>query len=166
MYKTADFGRTWTKITGGLPADDFARAIREDPKRKGLLFLGTEHGIHVSFDDGGTWQPLRLNMPVTPVHGIQVKNDDLVIGTHGRSFYILDNISVLRQVNTTMTEQPLVLFDPADAIRSVSRGVMVDYYVEGSPRQGDDRISRRKGKSDQDVYRYAAAGARGASRTG
>ena len=133
VYKTADFGRTWVKITTGLPADDFPRAIREDPQRRGLLFLGTEHGVHVSFDDGQQWQPLRLNLPVTPVHGLQVKNDDLVIGTHGRSFYILDNISVLRQVNSTMTSEPLVLFDPANAIRSVSRGVIVDYYLKDAP---------------------------------
>ena len=133
VYKTADFGRTWMKITTGLPADDFPRAIREDPQRRGLLFLGTEHGVHVSFDDGQQWQPLRLNLPVTPVHGLQVKNDDLVIGTHGRSFYILDNISVLRQVNSTMTSETLVLFDPANAVRSVSRGVIVDYYVKEAP---------------------------------
>ena len=82
-----------------MPADDFPRAIREDPKRKGLLFLGTETGVYVSFDDGGAWQSLRLDLPVTPVHGIEVKNDDLVIGTHGRSFYVMDNIRVLRQVD-------------------------------------------------------------------
>ena len=132
VYKTADFGQTWTKITSGIPADDFARTIREDPRRKGLLFVGTETGIYVSFDDGTAWQSLRLDLPVTPVHGIQVKNDDLVIATHGRSFYILDNISVLRQVNARMTTESLVLFDPADAIRSVSRGVFVDYYLKES----------------------------------
>ena len=147
VFKTVDFGRTWTKITAGLPDSDFARAIREDPKRKGLLFLGTEHGIHVSFDDGNAWQPLRLNLPVTPVHGIQVKNDDLVIGTHGRSFYILDNISVLRQVTAAMTTEALVLFDPADAIRSVSRGVMVDYYLKDPPDQVTIEFLDAKGKS-------------------
>ena len=132
VYKTTDFGKTWTKIVAGLPGDDFARAIREDPKRKGLLFLGTETGTYVSFNDGAHWQSLRLEMPVTPVHGIQVKDNDLVIGTHGRSFWILDNISVLRQANASMTEEPLVLFDPADAVRSVSRGVVVDYYLKAA----------------------------------
>lgn len=130
VYKTRDFGKTWTKIVAGLPADDFARAIREDPQRRGLLFLGTEKGIYASFDDGGHWQSLRLDLPVTPVHGIQVKDNDLVIGTHGRSFYVLDNISVLRQATSSMTNEPLVLFDPADAVRSVSRGVFVDYYLK------------------------------------
>jgi photosystem II stability/assembly factor-like uncharacterized protein len=147
VYKTANYGRTWTKIVDGLPADDFARAIREDRTRKGLLFLGTEHGIHVSFTDGSSWQPLRLNLPVTPVHGIQVKNDDLVIGTHGRSFYILDNISVLRQVNNTMTSEPLVLFDPAGTIRSVSRGVFVDYYLKEPADKVTIEFLDPKGKS-------------------
>ena len=130
VYKTSDFGKSWSKIVNGIPAGDFARAIREDKKRKGLLFLGTETSIYVSFDDGGHWQSLRLDLPVTPVHGIEIKGDDLVIGTHGRSFYIMDNISVLRQANQSMTTEPLVLFDPADAVRSVSRGVFVDYYLK------------------------------------
>ena len=130
VYKTSDFGKSWSKIVNVIPAGDFARAIREDKKRKGLLFLGTETSIYVSFDDGGHWQSLRLDLPVTPVHGIEIKGDDLVIGTHGRSFYIMDNISVLRQANQSMTTEPLVLFDPADAVRSVSRGVFVDYYLK------------------------------------
>jgi photosystem II stability/assembly factor-like uncharacterized protein len=129
LYKTSDFGKTWTKIVNGLPPDDFARAIREDKKRRGLLFAGTETGIYVSFDDGGTWQPLRQELPVTPVHGIEIKNDDLVIGTHGRSFYIMDNISVLRQITRDTTNDPVLLFDPPDATRSVSRGVVIDYYL-------------------------------------
>jgi photosystem II stability/assembly factor-like uncharacterized protein len=130
VYRTTDYGASWTKIVGGIPGHDFARVIREDPRRKGLLFLGTETGVYVSFDSGGAWQSLRLELPVTPVHGIQVKHDDLVIGTHGRSFYILDNISVLRQVGRETTNEPVVLFDPADAVRSVSRGVFVDYYLK------------------------------------
>jgi photosystem II stability/assembly factor-like uncharacterized protein len=130
VYKTADYGKTWTKIVGGLPADDFPRAVREDTRRKGLLFLGTETGFHVSFDDGGAWQPLQNGLPVTPVHGIQVKNDDLVIGTHGRSFYVMNNIGVLRQIGRETTNEPLVLFDPPDAVRSVSAGVPIDYYLK------------------------------------
>ncbi len=129
VYKTSDYGNTWTKIVTGIPEDDFARSIREDPKRKGLLFVGTETSIYVSFDEGANWQSLRLELPVTPVHGIQVKNDDVVIGTHGRSFYVLDNISVLRQITNRTTTDSVVLFDPADATRSVSRGVVVDYYL-------------------------------------
>jgi len=129
VYKTSDYGKSWMKIVAGIPGDDFPRTIREDGVRKGLLFLGTENGIYISFDDGAHWQALRLDLPVTPVHGIQVKDNDLVIGTHGRSFYVLDNISVLRQATAAMTNEALVLFDPADAVRSVSRGVMIDYYL-------------------------------------
>jgi photosystem II stability/assembly factor-like uncharacterized protein len=132
VFKTGDYGKTWTKIVGGLPADDFPRAVREDRKRKGLLFLGTETGMYVSFDDGGLWQPLQNGLPVTPVHGIQVKDNDLVIGTHGRSFYVMNNIGVLRQVTRETTNEPVLLFDPADAVRSVSSGVSVDYYLKSN----------------------------------
>ena len=132
VYKTTDYGKTWTKIVGGLPPSDFARVIREDKKRKGLLFLGTENGIYVSFDDGAGWQSLRLDLPVTPVHGVEVKNNDVVIATHGRSFYILDEISVLRQVTRTTSTEPVVLFKPADAVRSVSRGVSIDYFLKAA----------------------------------
>ena len=132
VYKTADYGKTWTKIVTGLPSSDFARTIREDKKRKGLLFLGTENGIYVSFDDGAGWQSLRLDLPVTPVHGIEVKGDDVVIATHGRSFYIMDNISVLRQVTRTTSVEPVVLFKPAGAVRSVSRGLAIDYFLKSA----------------------------------
>ena len=137
VYKTTDFGQTWTKIVAGIPDGDFARAIREDKKRKGLLFLGTENGIYISFDDGGRWQSLRLDLPVTPVHGIEVKNDDVVIATHGRSFYVLENISVLRQASHTTTSEALVLFDPSNAVRSVSRGVTIDYFL----REPSDKVT-------------------------
>src|SRR3954468_4351325 len=130
VYKTTDYGKTWTRIVHGIPPGDFARTIREDTKRKGLLFLGTENGILVSFDDGGVWQPLRRELPVTPVHGIEVKGNDLVIATHGRSFYIMDDISVLRQVTPTTQNEPVVLFRPSGAIRSVSRGVSIDYFLK------------------------------------
>ena len=130
VYKTSDYGKTWTKIVNGIPSTDFPRAVREDPKRKGLLFLGTETGFYVSFDDGGVWQPLQTGLPVTPVHGIQIKNNDLVIGTHGRSFYVMSNIGVLRQVSRETTNEAVVLFDPSDAIRSVSPAVTIDYYLK------------------------------------
>jgi len=130
VYRTTDYGATWTKIVAGIRPDDFARSIDEDPKRKGLLFLGTETGVYVSFDEGGVWQPFSLELPVTPVHGIVVKNDDLVIGTHGRSFYVMDNINVLRQIARNTIDEPVVLFKPLDGVRGVSRGVTVDYYLK------------------------------------
>ena len=132
MYRTDDYGRTWTKIIGGLPASDFARAIREDRAKAGLLYLGTEHGIYVSFDNGGSWQPLRLDLPVTPVHGIVSTEKDLVVGTHGRSFYILDNAAILRQFTPGIAAEGVHLFDPPDASRSVDRGVPVDYYLKNA----------------------------------
>ncbi len=130
VYRTHDYGKTWTKIVNGVRADDFARSIDEDPKRKGLLFLGTETGVYISFDDGGVWQPFSVDLPVTPVHGVLVQGDDLVIGTHGRSFYVMDNISVLRQIGKDTTNDAVVLFKPGDATRSVSRGLAVDYYLK------------------------------------
>ena len=147
VYKTADFGKSWTRITAGLSGDDVARAIREDKKRKGLLFLGTDTNIYVSFDDGAMWQSLRLDLPVTPVHGIEVKGDDLLIGTHGRSFYSMDNIGVLRQVSRDTINEPVVLFDPSDAIRSVSRGVAIDYYLKDPAEKVTIEILDAQGKT-------------------
>jgi photosystem II stability/assembly factor-like uncharacterized protein len=130
VYRTHDYGKTWTKIVEGIRAEDFAHSIDEDPKRKGLLFLGTETGIYASFDDGANWQSLSLDLPVTPVHGVLVQGDDLLIGTHGRSFYVLDNINVLRQISKDTTTEPVVLFKPGTVTRSVSRGVAIDYYLK------------------------------------
>ncbi len=112
-YKTTDFGKTWTKITDGIPAGSFVRAVREDPKRKGLLFAGTETGVFVSFDAGGHWQSLQLNLPVVPVHDLIVKNDDLAVATHGRSFWILDDIAPLRELKGGELDEPVHLFQPA-----------------------------------------------------
>ncbi len=137
FYRTDDYGRTWTRIVDGIGSRDFARAIREDPKRPGLLFAGTEHGIYVSFDNGAHWQSLSLNLPVTPVHDIAIKDNDLIIATHGRSFYSLDNIGVLRQLTTAVAQSSVYLFKPGDAMRSVSRGVMIDYYLK----QAADKVT-------------------------
>lgn len=99
-YRTNDYGKTWTKIIGGLPVDSYVRVVREDPVRKGLLYAGLETGIWVSHDDGSTWQSLAgKNFPVVPVHNLRIKDDDLVVATHGRSFWILDDLSVLRQAD-------------------------------------------------------------------
>ncbi|MCU0250894.1 MAG: hypothetical protein MUE61_11830 [Vicinamibacterales bacterium] len=132
VYRTDDYGRTWTKIVAGIPGTDFARTIREDRRKAGLLYLGTEHGIYVSFNGGGSWQSLRLDLPVTPVHGIVSTEKDLVVGTHGRSFYILDNAAILRQFTPGIAAKSLHLFDPPDAVRSVDRGVPVDYYLKSA----------------------------------
>jgi photosystem II stability/assembly factor-like uncharacterized protein len=130
VYKTADFGQTWTKIVSGIAATHFARQVREDPKRKGLLYLGTENGVYVSFNDGADWQSLQLNLPDTSVQGVQVADRDLVIATHGRSFWILDNIGVLRQATPTLTTENLHVFDPIDPLRGLDRNVAIDYFLK------------------------------------
>jgi len=129
LYKTADFGKTWQKIVTGIPDTDFPRVIREDIKRRGLLYAGTEHGVYVSFNDGASWQSLTLNLPTTPVHGIVSGDRRLVIGTHGRGFYVLDNISVLRQATAELTSNPLFVFEPLDAMRGRDRNVTFDYFL-------------------------------------
>jgi photosystem II stability/assembly factor-like uncharacterized protein len=132
VYKTSDFGKTWTKIVSGIAAGDFARAIREDTERRDLLYLGTEHGFYISYDGGARWQAFRLNLPVTPVHDIAVERNDLVIATHGRGFYVLDNIAAVRQLSPEVTQSAAYLFKPADAIRPVARP-MIDYYLASPP---------------------------------
>jgi hypothetical protein len=132
VYRTDDFGKTWVKIVAGIPGDDFARSIREDIKRPGLVYLGTEQGIYVSFDNGANWQSLRLDLPVTPVHGIVSTDNDLVIGTHGRSFYILDNAAILRQFTPAVAGATVHLFDPPAAVRGISRGVSIDYLLKSA----------------------------------
>ena len=117
VYKTGDYGKTWTKITKGIADDTFVRAVREDPKRRGLLYAGTEKGVYVSFNDGADWRSLQLNLPTTPVHDLVVKNDDLVLATHGRSFWILDDVSPLRQFKDEMSQQDVHLYAPATAMR-------------------------------------------------
>ena len=116
IYKTTDGGKTWTEIVNGLP-DDPINAVREDPKRKGLLFAGSERAVHVSFDDGAHWQSLRLNMPATSIRDLVIKDDDIVVGTHGRSFWILDDITPLRQLNSTLASGKNLLYAPQTAWR-------------------------------------------------
>ena len=132
VFKTTNYGETWTKIVNGIPADDFARAIREDPVRRGLLYLGTEHGFYISLDDGGAWESLRLNLPVTPVHDIICEQNDVVIATHGRGFYVLDDVGPLRRWSSEMTTATAYLFGPSTATRSLSRGVTIDYFLKNA----------------------------------
>ncbi|HWJ91520.1 MAG TPA: hypothetical protein VNR87_10435, partial [Flavisolibacter sp.] len=116
IYKTNDGGITWKEIVNGLP-DDPVNVVREDPVRKGLLYAGTERAVFVSFDDGGHWQSLRLNMPATSIRDLVVKDNDLVIGTHGRSFWILDAIAPLRQRNAQAGSREVILYQPVTTYR-------------------------------------------------
>jgi photosystem II stability/assembly factor-like uncharacterized protein len=130
IWKTTDYGRTWVKLVTGLPATEFVRVVREDPVRRGLLFAGTERGVWVSFDDGAHWQTLRRNLPFVPVHDLAIKEGDLVAATHGRSFWILDDISPLRQLSRATPSESAHLFKPRDAYR-------VD-WGGGSPGAGNE----------------------------
>jgi photosystem II stability/assembly factor-like uncharacterized protein len=114
IYRTRDLGKTWQKITNGLPAGVYVHVVKEDPKRQGLLIAGTERGAFVSFDDGDTWQPLQLNMPVTSVRDFAMYENDLIVGTHGRGFWVIDDMTVLRQINDAVLSAEAFLFKPSD----------------------------------------------------
>lgn len=115
IFKTTNYGARWTNISDGIPEHEFARVVREDTVRPGLLFAGTERGVHISFDGGKTWQPFQQNLPAVPVTDIKVNGDDLVLATQGRSFWVMDDISSLRAHNEAMEEANITLLDPADA---------------------------------------------------
>ncbi len=150
IYKTSDFGKTWKKIARGIPDNEFVHAVREDPNKKGMLYAGTERGVWVSFDDGENWQTLQLNLPVVPIQDlvVQAREKDLVVATHGRSFWILDDLTPLHQLSDEVSKSNAYLFQPRPTYRfggaSVSRpglplgknppgGVVVLYYVKTKP---------------------------------
>jgi len=129
LYRTQDFGKTWTLIVAGLPTDQpsgsFARVVRGDTERAGLLFAGTESGVYVSFDDGDHWQSLMLNLPNTSYRDLVIKGNDLIVGTYGRGIYVLDDFSPLRQITAGTAAEPVHFFAPGDAVR-VRRNVGAD----------------------------------------
>jgi photosystem II stability/assembly factor-like uncharacterized protein len=148
LYRTRDYGATWQRITDGITAPAFLRAVREDPQSRGLLFAGTEFGVYVSFDDGEHWQSLQLNLPITSVRDLTIHDDDLVIATFGRSFWILDNITPLRQVAEARKASGPWLYRPSTAVRvdndsfsgtpippeeptaeNPPNGAMIDYFL-------------------------------------
>lgn len=131
LYKTTDYGATWTRINQGIPDDDFTRVIRADPARQGLLYAGTETGLYVSFDDGERWEAFQLNLPVTPIHDLLVKNNDLIVGTHGRAFWILDDLTPLHQFNDAIIGAAAHLFQPRSSYRVLP--AIFEELVEGGP---------------------------------
>ena len=146
LYRTRDYGKTWTRINTGIPDGVFTRVIRADPVRKGLLYAGTETGLYVSFDDGATWQAFQRNLPATPITDLAVKNGDLVVATQGRSFWILDDLTPLRSWNPTLAAAPFRLLPPRPTYRASFAadpdnpprtqgqnppdGVIVDYWLK------------------------------------
>jgi len=138
LYKTSDYGKTWTKITDGIPDGAFTRVIREDTARRGLLYAGTETGLYVSFDDGAKWQPLQLNLPVVPITdlAVQKRDQDLVVATQGRSFYVLDDLAVLHQIKDGTAQGEVFLFQPEPAWRTASSGYagLINFYLKDAPK--------------------------------
>ena len=128
IYRTNDFGKTWTLLVHGIPRGSFVRTIREDPERKGLLYAGTERGVYVSFDGGEDWQSLQLGLPVVPITDLAIKDNDLVASTQGRSFWILDDLAVLRQLTAGTSRAPELL-RPADVYRTGARRFAVPPYL-------------------------------------
>jgi hypothetical protein len=122
IFKTTDFGKNWTKLITGIPANDYVHAVRVDPRRANLLFAGTEQGMYVSFNDGAQWQPMQLNLPMSPVNDLVIKNTDLVVATHGRSFWVLDNITAIEQYEDSVPQQDAHLFTPGAANHTMFRG--------------------------------------------
>jgi hypothetical protein len=148
IFRTRDYGKTWTLIANGIPEGAYVHAVREDPAHKGLLFAGTEIGVFFSVDDGENWQRLKLNLPTVPIHDLNIHGDDLVVATHGRSFWVLDNITPLRQIDSTSTDVAITLYKPEPAVRlhlpdAIERrgpvgddpplGAMIDYYFKTAP---------------------------------
>ncbi len=132
VWKTEDYGATWTKIVDGIAYGDFVRAVREDPVRPGLLYAATETTVYISWDDGASWSPLTLNLPNTQVSDLVVEDHDLVIGTHGRGFWVLRDMDMLRELPEVSTEDGMHLFEPKDPVRGFDGGVEVYYWLEGS----------------------------------
>ncbi len=150
IFRSRDSGKTWILTAGGIPEGAYVRSVREDPKRKGLLYAGTELGVYFSLDDGGHWQPLKLNLPVVPIHDLTIHDDDLVAATHGRSFWVLDDITPLRQVEAGAAPADIILYKPQTALRlhlpdAVERrgplgdnpppGALIDYYFKTAPKE-------------------------------
>ena len=174
IYRTRDAGSTWTEITNGIPSNENVNVVREDPELKGLLFAGTERAVYVSFDDGDHWQSLRLNMAASSVRDLIIKGDDLCVATHGRGFWILDNITPLRQLQTKVTSADAFLFRPQTAIRvrwnmntdtplppdepggeNPPDGAVIDYYL-GAATSGPVTMEIRDA-AGQLVRRYSSA---------
>ena len=147
IFMTNDSGKSWTQLGSGIPEGAVVHAVREDPIKRGLLFAGTETGVYVSFDNGANWQSLQLNLPQSPIHDLVVKDDDLVVATHGRSFWILDDITPLRQVQSAANagvmlyapEQAYRLYYPDDVDnrppvgQNPPAGALIDYYLSSAP---------------------------------
>jgi photosystem II stability/assembly factor-like uncharacterized protein len=174
IYKTTDYGQTWTKLNYGIPEGSFVRAVREDPKKRGLLYAGTENGVYVSFNDGADWQSLKLNLPTTPVHDLVIKDNDLVVATHGRAFWILDDITPLRQFSGDVAKKDAHLYAPATAYRiqagaggehhpskrtgqNPPAGAVIYFYLKDAPKADAETKLEILDASGKLVRKYSSA---------
>jgi hypothetical protein len=132
IYRTRDLGKSWQRITRGLPGGVYVHTVKEDPMRRGLLFAGTEQGAFISLDDGDNWQPLQLNLPLTSVRDFEIYENDLIVATHGRGFRVIDDINPLRQVTPTILAADAYLFKPTDYVNIEQGG------DNGTPLQKDE----------------------------
>jgi photosystem II stability/assembly factor-like uncharacterized protein len=152
IYKTEDYGKNWKLITNGIAQEHFTRALRSDPNKEGLLYAGTENGMYISFDDGTNWEPFQLNLPIVPITDLTIKNNNLIVATQGRSFWIIDDLTPLHQLNENLTSKEIFLYKPMDSYRmggssrksktagqNHSGGVIVNYYVKNL--QKEDTLS-------------------------
>ena len=168
IYKTTDYGKTWTVITTGIPKEEFVRVVRADPKRKGLLYAGTEKGMWISFDDGASWSKFQLNLPPVPIADLAVKNDNLIAATHGRSFWLIDDLTPLHQLTKDVAAKEAVLYKPMASYRmpggagwrEANRklegqnhpgGVMVHFFVKALDEKADVKLEFLE--SDGDVIK-------------
>lgn len=148
LYKTSDYGKTWTKITNGINGQHFTRVIRADPSKKGILYAGTETGMYISFNDGADWKPFQLNLPIVPITDLTIKDNNLIAATQGRSFWIIDDLTVLHQLSNEIGAKPFHLFKPQDSYRMDGEkresktagtnrpgGVLVYYHLKEEPKQ-------------------------------
>jgi photosystem II stability/assembly factor-like uncharacterized protein len=131
LYKTTDYGQNWKKITNGIPNEHFTRVVREDPKQKGLLFAGTETGMYISFDDGANWSPFQLNLPIVPITDLALKDNNLIVATQGRSLWIIDDLTVIHQLDAGKKTATSILYKPKDAYRTKGSTLMEPSKTEG-----------------------------------
>ena len=122
LYKTEDYGKSWKLITDGINSSYYSRVVRSDEKREGLLYAGTEWGMYISFDDGDSWSKFQLNLPITSIRDLKVKDNDLVVATHGRSFWIIDDLTPLHQLNENNHDDDAILFKPDMSYRMAQSG--------------------------------------------
>ncbi|HSA57337.1 MAG TPA: glycosyl hydrolase [Gemmatimonadaceae bacterium] len=161
IFRTHDFGATWTKVVNGIAANDYVHVVREDHTRRGLLYAGTQHGVYISYDDGNSWESLSLNLPHVPISDLIVEANALVLGTHGRSFYVLDNVEALRQYTPALVASAdPVLFRPAAAIRQ-GGPAMIQYLLKRPAQSLTLEILDRSGQPVQSFAGAPAAAAGG-----